>query len=166
MPKLFIIRHAIAEDRETFSKTGQPDEKRPLTAEGEKKMRKIATHLFEKYSEIDHFFQSPLTRSQQTAEILRSEFKKSTLSTSEHLRPGSSFEALAKELKTYRKRNIAIIGHEDHLSHFTCYLMTGKMDGAFLKYKKGGGAILDFLGDIQPGEGQLHALFTPKLINC
>jgi phosphohistidine phosphatase len=166
MSKLFIIRHAIAEERADFSKTGLPDAQRPLTVEGRKKMKKIASYLYERYPDVDHFFQSPLTRSQQTVEILRQEYKKSTVSTTEHLRPGSSFESLVKELKTYRKGHIAIVGHEDHLSHFTCFLMTGKMDGAFLKYKKGGIAVLDFLGDIRPGEGQLQFLITPKIIHC
>jgi phosphohistidine phosphatase len=166
MSKLFIIRHAIAEDRAEFSKTGLPDTQRPLTFEGQKKMKKIAAFFYEKYPDIGHFFQSPLTRSQQTVEILRQEYTKSTVSVTEHLSPGSSFENLVKELKTHRKGDIAIVGHEDHLSHFTCFLMTGKMDGAFLKYKKGGIAVLDFLGDIRPGEGQLQFLITPKLINC
>lgn len=165
MNRLFIIRHAIAEDREIFKKTGRPDDERPLTLEGEKKMKAIAKELFEKYPNIDHFVQSPLTRSQQTVAILKKEYKKASVSTSGNLRPDSSFEDLCKELASLKKRKIAIVGHEDHLSHLTCYLLTGKMEGAFLRYKKGGIAELDFVTEIKPGEGHLVWLSTPKLIS-
>src|SRR5258708_2037922 len=40
--KLLIIRHAIAEDREDFARTGKDDSLRPITDEGKKKMKQRA----------------------------------------------------------------------------------------------------------------------------
>ena len=42
---LLLIRHAIADDRATFARTGRPDRERPLTAEGRRKMRSAAARL-------------------------------------------------------------------------------------------------------------------------
>lgn len=165
MTRLFIIRHAIAEDRDIFKETGLPDEERPLTADGKKKMEKISQRLFEKFPEIDRFIQSPLRRSQQTVDVLVKDYKKSGRSTSEHLAPEGSFEALIKELKGFGNRTLAIVGHEDHLSRFTHYLMTAEKTMAPFKFKKGGGACLEFPEEIKAGEAQLLWLYTAKLIN-
>ena len=40
--KLLLIRHAIAEEREDFARTGKDDRLRPLTDEGRKKMKQAA----------------------------------------------------------------------------------------------------------------------------
>ena len=43
--KLLLIRHAIAEEREDFARTGKDDRLRPLTDEGRKKMKQAARGL-------------------------------------------------------------------------------------------------------------------------
>ena len=43
MRTILLIRHAIAEDRETW--TGGPDVERPLTSKGRKQAQVIATHV-------------------------------------------------------------------------------------------------------------------------
>src|SRR6478672_122417 len=43
--KLLLIRHAIAEEREDFARTGKDDRLRPLTDEGRKKMKQGARGL-------------------------------------------------------------------------------------------------------------------------
>src|SRR3954452_17953551 len=68
--KLLLIRHAIAEEREDFGKTGKDDRLRPLTDEGRKKMKQAARGLQEIGPEIDLLATSPLTRAAQTGAIV------------------------------------------------------------------------------------------------
>src|SRR5260370_27632219 len=70
--KLLIIRHAIAEDREDFARTGKDDSLRPITDEGKKKMKQGARGLRTLVPEIDLLATSPLTRAAQTAAVLDS----------------------------------------------------------------------------------------------
>ena len=69
--RIALIRHAIAEDRHEFSKTGNSDEHRPLTAKGQSKMKENAKGIFKVLPDLKHIYTSPLTRAQQTAEILQ-----------------------------------------------------------------------------------------------
>ena len=65
--KLLLVRHAIAEEREEFERTGEPDDQRPLTSEGRKKMKRAAAGLGELVNKVDILATSPLARAQQTA---------------------------------------------------------------------------------------------------
>jgi phosphohistidine phosphatase len=42
---LLVIRHGLAGDREEFAKTGRPDDERPLTPKGRRRMRRNARGL-------------------------------------------------------------------------------------------------------------------------
>src|SRR5262249_31041428 len=70
--KLLLIRHAIAEEREDFARTGKDDRLRPLTDEGRKRMKQAARGLLETLPEIDLLATSPLTRAAQTGAIVDS----------------------------------------------------------------------------------------------
>ena len=71
---LLIIRHAIAEDRDAFAKTGKPDDLRPLTSEGRAKMIRCAEGLHVIAPEISVLASSPRTRAHETAEIVGREY--------------------------------------------------------------------------------------------
>jgi len=66
--QLLLIRHAIAEDRFEFARTGQSDYYRPLTERGRARMARGATGLRTLVPDIDVLATSPLTRAVQTAE--------------------------------------------------------------------------------------------------
>src|SRR4029079_6161569 len=68
--QLLFIRHAIAEEREDFAKTGKDDRLRPLTDEGRKKMKQVARGLQETVPEAALLATSPLTRAAQTGAIV------------------------------------------------------------------------------------------------
>ena len=68
--KLLLVRHAIAEEAETFIATGGTDAQRPLTEIGRKKMRKAANRLRLQLGRIDILACSPLLRARETAEII------------------------------------------------------------------------------------------------
>src|SRR5258705_692460 len=84
--KVFIIRHAIAED----SNRGG-DRARALTEEGKKKMKEAAEGFARLELEIDAIYSSPLVRAVQTAEIIAKAIGyKGTIEKVEELSPGNS----------------------------------------------------------------------------
>ena len=68
--QVLVVRHAIAEQREEFARTGKDDSQRPLTHDGRRKMRRGAVGLRAVVPAIDVLATSPLLRAVQTAEIL------------------------------------------------------------------------------------------------
>ncbi len=68
--KLLVMRHAIAMDREEFARSGNPDDLRPLTARGARRMKRVAKGLRAQIESLDHLATSPLTRAVETAEIV------------------------------------------------------------------------------------------------
>ncbi len=84
---LLIIRHAIAEDRDSFAGSGKSDDLRPLTDEGRAKMELGAAGLRALLPDITLLAASPLTRAQQTAEIVGKEYGLEIGATTDSLRP-------------------------------------------------------------------------------
>lgn len=164
MPKLFLIRHAIAEDRLIFQNRGLSDDLRPLTPEGQKKMKKVSKNFQKLCPDIDLFCQSPLTRSKQTVDIVKSFYPKSKVKTLEHLAPGSSHRDLLDSLQKFKGLNLALVGHEDHLSQFLCYLLTGVASPSPFYFKKGGIACLSYK-TLEPQSFRLDWLTTPKILS-
>src|SRR5438270_12691065 len=89
---LLIIRHGIAEDKDDFAKTGESDDRRPLTAEGRMKMTHAAEGLREIAPGISLLASSPLVRAHQTAEIVAEVYGIEVRSTTEALRPEAPFD--------------------------------------------------------------------------
>src|SRR5262245_49797749 len=57
---LLVVRHAIAEDKDVFARTGRSDDLRPLTDDGRAKMRRAADGLRSVAPEVDLVATSPL----------------------------------------------------------------------------------------------------------
>jgi phosphohistidine phosphatase len=158
--ELLIVRHAIAVER------GDPafenDDERPLTPEGIHKFRLAARGLKEVAPKLDRIISSPLVRARQTAEILRevvSPHRKIELC--DHLVPSGDLEAMVTFLGQLGSETVAIVGHEPHLSGFTSYLLAGENGTAFLEYKKGGAALVNFPNEAAAGSGTLTWLIQP-----
>src|SRR5687768_9494137 len=134
---LLVVRHAIAEEREEFARTGQEDSLRPLTAEGRKKMRRGADGLRTVVPAIDVLATSPLVRAVQTAEIVAEAYGGLEMVTVQELSPDSELPAFLRWLGTQASgRMVAIVGHEPHLSGLTSWLLTGR-NRSFISLKKG-----------------------------
>src|SRR5260221_4105330 len=102
MFRLILIRHGIAEDQQTFAKTGEDDSARPLTAEGRKKMREAAKGLLRICPKIDAITTSPLKRAVQTAEIIHERYsEKPQFIELDLLAPGGSPSKLFSWLKSH-----------------------------------------------------------------
>jgi phosphohistidine phosphatase len=135
--ELYILRHAIAGDRESFD---GPDSERPLTKEGAKKMKRVAKELEKLDLKFDLILSSPFVRAKETAEIMADEFhSENLLKFSSHLKVGGDPSALVHEVNTRYKQfsRILLVGHEPYLSGLISMLVSGKNDLS-ITMKKGG----------------------------
>jgi phosphohistidine phosphatase len=162
---LLVIRHAIAEDKEAFAKTGRNDDLRPLTDAGRSKMRRGAQGLRAVVGRAALLASSPLVRARETAEIVAPTLGIARVEIVEALRPDRSYDEMVKWLRTRDVPNdddriVAVVGHEPHLSGLVTWLMTGS-DESRLELKKGGACLLRFDGEPSKGGGTMRWLLTP-----
>jgi len=162
---LLVIRHAIAEDKEAFAKTGRNDDLRPLTDAGRSKMRRGAQGLRAVVGRAALLASSPLVRARETAEIVAPTLGIARVEIVDALRPDRGYDELVKWLRTRDVPNdddriVAVVGHEPHLSGLVTWLMTGSNESR-LELKKGGACLLRFDGEPGKGEGTLRWLVTP-----
>ncbi len=159
--KLYLIRHAVAEERAQFALKGLSDELRPLTPKGAERMNEIVG-LFKKLEpDINLILSSPLVRSLQTAEILKLNYSKAQLVTSDNLKPDHSAQKLFEEIQTYDLDSMALIGHEPDLGQFLSWLLFRQATDHF-PMKKSGIAKVDIYKD---GRTYLKWLIRPKLLS-
>jgi phosphohistidine phosphatase len=163
--QLFVVRHAIAEEREDFRKTGKSDDLRPITERGAKKMKSISKWLETQAPLVDVLLYSPLARSEQTASLLLEQLNCRKSLKSIALRPTEHPKKLAKQLDSLNWKTAMVVGHEPHLSHLMCYLL-----GVSMKHseqfvlKKGGVASLLFDSSVQSQKAKNQWLLTPRVI--
>lgn len=136
--RLYVIRHAIAEDRNLWIRSGKSDALRPLNKKGILKFTEVVECLSLFIPTIKTIYSSQLTRSVQTAEILHGHFPKSKLHIVSDLNPGVSINKFLRELKKHKTNDrVAIVGHQPDLSFLlNTLLKTG--DESFFEFKKGG----------------------------
>jgi len=157
--KIYIVRHALAELRENWQ---APDEQRPLTAKGRKKMARIATGLRDLGVELTHLYASPLVRAQQTAEIVQEGLKIKKIATTALLVPGADPAQILSFLNEHEgEAALALVGHEPHVSALLAFLATGRTE-VFALFKKGGVALLEGEPPLQPGHLLLRWLLEPN----
>ncbi len=160
--ELYIMRHGIAAPREG---AGYPDDaKRPLTAEGKKKMQDIARGLMKLGVELDWIVSSPYVRAAETARQVAETFNGVPLDTADALKPGGSPEALISYLARHANRQrVLVVGHEPDLSD-----MAGRLIGAgrrsHLGFKKGGCCLITFEDFPPKGPGRLVWWLTPRIL--
>ena len=162
--KLLIIRHAIAEDRDEFAQSGKPDEQRPLTRAGRRKMKAAAKGLRRAVDAIDHLATSPLVRAAQTAEIVSDTWGIGGAEVIPALAPEARPEALAEWCAAHTGKDVvAVVGHEPHLSTLATWLLSGQSDSR-IDLKKGGACLIDMGSEVRAGSGTLLWLLTPRLL--
>jgi phosphohistidine phosphatase len=159
---LLVIRHAIAEDREEFAKSGRDDSERPLTRLGRRRMRRNARGLRRVAPVIDVIASSPFTRAADTASIVADTLGvREEIVTLDALTPEQPSEALLPWLLTQQAdATIAIVGHEPQLGRLVTWLLTGSAQ-SHVVFKKGGACLLDLGVRPSAGGALLHWLLTP-----
>jgi phosphohistidine phosphatase len=145
---LFLIRHAIAEER----RAGLPDARRELTDKGRARFEAAVRSLDRAGFRFDRVYYSPWTRAAQTAELL-APLADGPLVAAEGLAQPPHAEFFA----SLKGKRVACVGHEPWMSDTVALLTTGTPDGTWLHFKKGGIAWLR--GPPSPSSMQLRALW-------
>lgn len=159
--KLIVIRHAIAEDREEFARTGRPDALRPLTDRGRRRMRRGARGLHRLVPRLDVLATSPLTRAAQTAEIVAAAYGGMESTPIPELAPESVPDSLLPWLRVQGVGDtVAVVGHEPHLGFLLGWLLTGRHQ-SFVELKKGAACLLEFDDPPAAGNAVLRWALAP-----
>jgi phosphohistidine phosphatase len=161
--KLLIIRHAIAEDREEFARTGKDDRLRPITDEGRKRMKQGARGLKTLLPEIDLLATSPLTRAAQTGAVLDTVYGGLSEVEIEELAPEATPVEFLSWLRQQTAESVAVVGHEPSISLIVSCLLTGTEKRIF-SFRKGGACLLEFAGEVGAGTATLLWALTPNLL--
>lgn len=160
--RIVIIRHGIAQERESFGKLGQDDALRPLTKDGRKKMKKAAAGLKRTVPELTVIATSPLTRAVQTGEILAKEYDGTRVIQVAALSPRKPPGSLLEWVNAHGPdATVALIGHEPHLSTFLCWLVSGLQE-SFVELKKGGAAMVEASSPVAAGRAKLLWIAKPS----
>jgi phosphohistidine phosphatase len=160
--ELYIMRHGIAVAR---GADFADDSKRPLTPEGKKKIKEIASGLKRLGVVVDWVVTSPLVRAVETAEIV-AEFLGPNVPVDfcDALCPGGSAETLITFLAKHPNRQrVLVAGHEPDLSSLAARLI-GAARHAGLALKKGGCCLVEFDQFPPKSPGNLVWWATPRLL--
>jgi phosphohistidine phosphatase len=153
MASVYVVRHAIAEDRDP--ERWPDDALRPLTPEGEDRFRVAARGLRTIVPAVDLVLASPYARAWRTAEILREEAGWPASKRSELLEAWRS-PSDGLDLLHENATSIALVGHEPYLSRFVSLLLTGDDSKVSIDLKKG--------GVVHVEDGALRWYATPKML--
>jgi phosphohistidine phosphatase len=154
-----LLRHAIAVERGTAS---FPNDDRPLTEEGRKKMLRGAKGIVRVVPLPDLILTSPLQRARDTAVIVAQAFERPDLVTeTKHLLPSATEAGLWQEVRKLRSlEHCMFVGHEPHLSSLAESLLASQR--LTLEFKKGGLCLIKIPALPPRSAGSLVALLTPK----
>jgi len=159
--RLYLVRHAIAEDRTIDY---DDDSLRPLTEKGKEKMHRIAGGLLELGVEPDLIVSSPYIRARQTASILAKVLKcRQELAYSDFLVPmGEPDDMIGEINEKYSVNELMLVGHEPSLSALVGVLLAGDPDIS-INFKKGGICCLSVDDLHHDQKAVLEWLVTPKI---
>jgi phosphohistidine phosphatase len=142
--KLYLLRHGIAV--EPGAPGYERDSERPLTPEGRRKTRVIASTLGKLGVKPNFILCSPFVRAHQTAEITATVLRlKKRLRVCQHLACGGDAKRLIAEINRLHGKadSVMLVGHEPDLSELASLLIAGKPGGAHLELKKGSLCVLE-----------------------
>lgn len=166
--QLLVVRHAIAESREVFARSGRSDRERPLSARGRRRFQRGARGLATLVDAPDVVVSSPLTRARQTADVLAAAFgDRPRRAQSDALVPGAHPRELAGWLQAETGEGaeedplVAAVGHEPHLSHLVSWLAAGS-ERSWIRVKKGSATLLHLPGRPGPGAATLLWSLAPR----
>jgi len=135
-----------------------------LTAKGTRQMWDAAEGLFQLGVDIDEVISSPLTRAQQTAEILAETFGCQEVVQCGLLRPDSAPSATTTWLRrTPSASALMVVGHEPQLSYLIAHLTSGSTK-PYTLLSKGSAALISFDGAAAEGRGELEWLLTRGML--
>jgi phosphohistidine phosphatase len=161
--ELYLIRHGIAAERETYAN----DEERPLTDKGRKKTEKVAKQLRKHGLRFDLILSSPLVRARETATILQDAGLSSQVEEFTNLAPDGDIHAWVSWLEERWENGtankcLALVGHQPDLGNWAETLVCGTTQEKFV-LKKAGVIGLNLPEAKMPiGQSELFLLTSPK----
>ena len=159
---LYIVRHAWAEERN--AEAWPDDSQRPLTESGCKRFSRLVKKLVKIGFSPNMIATSPLTRCQQTADLLAERIAgKPEVVALVALAPCSDLDALTQwsAESIADMEQIAWVGHAPDVGRLASQLIGGESN---IRFAKGAVAAIRFESVVQPGAGELQWLATAKLL--
>ncbi len=136
MTQLYLLRHGLAVPRGT---PGFADDDRPLTPDGERRVRQVGRTLRRLGVKLDRIATSPLPRALRTAEIVAEALQKpESIEVVEGLRAGRDAASIAGWLAGRTDDRLMIVGHNPSLSDLLAHLVVGPDQPAFCELHKAG----------------------------
>ena len=161
MTQLYLLRHGIAVPPGT---PDVPDDERPLTSKGEKRLRQIGRGLRRLDLEIDKIVTSPLPRARRTAEIVADALGlDDLLEDADALRADRSAASIRDWVIGRPEAGLMLVGHNPSLSELIGLLVAGGHAARFCELRKGGLAVLSARPE---GGFQIDWIATPRLMRC
>ncbi len=160
MRRVFVIRHAEAEEPVDAARERRNDGQRRLTESGKRDMCKAAAGLARLVEDIPLILTSPLKRALETAEILQAAFPRAKLRQQSLLSPGFDPDALLRSIAG-QPGPIALVGHEPDLSQWIGYMTSGS-SRSVVRMKKGCVCRVDMPDPGAAGEACIAWLLTVK----
>jgi phosphohistidine phosphatase len=156
---VYILRHAIAVQR---GAAAFPNDDRPLTEDGQEKMRKAAKGIARLIDKLDVVLTSPLIRASDTAKIVAQELgAEHKIEVCKELLPGASAKKLLLYLAKYKNLDtIMVVGHEPDLGYLASALLGS--DQAVIEFKKGALCCIEVSTLPPKGAGTLLWHMPPK----
>ena len=155
MRAIYVVRHAIAEERD--ADRWPDDAERPLTEAGEESFREAARGLARIVPSVDVVLASPYVRAWRTAEILAEEAGWPAPTRCIELEawraPSDAVDVLGEQ-----RGSVALVGHEPYLSRLVSLLLAKDDDAVHIDLKKG--------GVIHVEDRVLRWYATPKLLRA
>ena len=124
--------------------SGMPDDARPLTEKGIKRMHQIASGLAALDLELDAIVTSPLLRARETAEIVADALGalRSARDVERACRPALTPRRSSAGCAIGPKTRLMLVGHNPTLSELVSLLVVGARRSPICELKKGGIAAL------------------------
>jgi phosphohistidine phosphatase len=154
-----LFRHGIAVSPDEWNGS---ESERPLTKEGITKTEQAAVGLKRIGMKPTHLLCSPMTRTRQTADIVRETLQiKATIQLCPELVYDQSPMLLIPILhKLPQDAFVMCVGHEPHLGQTAALMILGK-NASGLSIKKAGGCLIFFDGNVGVGQGHLEWWMAP-----
>ncbi len=161
MNQLYLLRHGVAVPHGT---PGIEDDDRPLTSDGERRVRAIGRGLKRLKVKVVRIATSPLPRALKTAQIVADVLGDPDLiDVVEELRAGRDAASIRAWLATRDETRLMVVGHNPSLSDLLALLTTGDQDHAYCELRKGG--IASLVGDPR-GLYKVDWIARPKLFRA
>ncbi|MDR4496037.1 MAG: histidine phosphatase family protein [Nitrospirales bacterium] len=154
-----LFRHGIAVSPHDWDGS---ELSRPLTKEGIIKTQKAAEGLYHLRMRPTHILCSPLTRTQETAQIAKEILAcKAKIQLCPELVFDQSPLLLFPILNQFGPTDsVLCVGHEPHLGQTAAFMISGK-ECPGLSLKKAGAVLISFAGEVKPGYGELEWWVPP-----